>query len=724
MSSAAPASEPRRLETLATLVRGDPARARAAAAFAARFLVTAVIAVVPAVALVGTAAVTPAAMAAIFLQLGRPLPVAWGNRIVTGIVLAVLLGGAASLGILLNGPVAAIVAIAVAFVVALAARASVLMAIARDPLLITFIFMGGLPATAGEALPAGIGGALATLVVVVVTGLFERQPRNDAAAAVAAALDGIADALDRRGGPAPAVEGLRIEVGAMATPIGSGRSGQALAGLMACVERQQSLLDQIEGEWSGEPPDLSALAEQNRACARALLGKAPPPREDESIERVRQHLLSAPDEVLQLVCRAGEDDPLARIDARFLLLDLELTLANAIELTRQAGGHSTPVRDRLVRDAPAPAVSRSRARVGANRVFALVSLHSAAMRDAVRLAAATGLAVAAIELLPIERGYWVLMAAVVALRASSHTTVQLGRYQLIGTVAGFLVALIPLALGAGAVIQIAIAAVALFLFAFSMQAGATLLGPASLTLVFVMALGQLAGSGFVIGTERVIDVGAGIVVAVLVAVVIWPGGRERLTARSLAESFGTAGELVRVTGAWLVHRTSNAETAAAWQGALASGARAEEALTALQAAPVDAKADYATAIRLHGVATRVRFHCGAALRNTDRVAPGETGMADLLDAEVDRTTGRFLGVASALEANEPERVGAVAPEHDPGELREALVRRAGALRNEPTDDQLAQFVYAALVWHWLREVALEAGAAEMLVPTLSPAGRA
>ena len=69
-----------------------------------------------------------------------------------------------------------------------------------------------------------------------------------------------------------------------------------------------------------------------------------------------------------------------------------------------------------------------------------------------------------------------------------------------------------------------------------------MLGPASLTVVFVMALGQLSGSGFVIGTERVLDVGIGIIIAVVAATVVWPSGRERLTARALAEAFDTVAD--------------------------------------------------------------------------------------------------------------------------------------------------------------------------------------
>lgn len=724
MGSGNTASGPAAAESLATLVGGDPERRAEAAAFAVRFVLTAAVAVGIPVGLFGFAAATPAAVTSIFLQLGRPLPVRWRSRLVAGALLAALLGGGAALGVLLSGPVAAVVAIALALIVALAARGSAIAALARDPLLIIFIFMGGLPSTPAGALPALIGAALAAVIVVAITGLLERQPTGEAADRVAGALDGVAEALERGGGAVPAVDALRTEVGALATPLGSAGRAQALAGLMANVERQQQLLLRIAHALPADSPDMDGLAEQDRDCARALRGEAPPPDEQQSLDRVGRRMISTPNELLELA-RGPEEDPLARIDDALLPLDLELTVANAIGLTRQACGRPTPLRDRLTRQAPPPAVSRSRARIAASRVLALISLRSAATRDALRLGAATGLAVAAIEFLPIERGYWVMMTAVIVLRASSQTTVKLGRGQLIGTFAGFALALIPIALAAGATVQVAVAVLALLLFAFAARAGATLLGPAALTVVFVMALGQLTGSGFVIGSERVVDVALGIAIAIVAAAIIWPGGRERLTAHALAESFATAATLIRVTGAWLVHRMSNADTGTAWRAALAAGARAEEALTALAAAPLEGRADYGSAVRLHAIATRIRFQSGEALRNTDRLAPGETGVAELIDAEVDRMAERFEGIASMLAANELGSATPAPPDDGAGELRAALTRRAHALGDPPADDETeAQFVHAVLVWHWLADVAREADAAAALVGVLKPVGPA
>ncbi len=723
MSGGNPLSDVAVRPSLVTLISGDRERRAEAAVFAVRFALTAAVAVAVPVALVGVGGATPAAVTSIFLQLGRPLPARWDTRIITGTVLAALLGGAAALGVLLSGLVAPIVAIGLAFVIALAARASTIAAVARDPLLIIFIFMGGVSSTAASALPALIGGSLATVIVVVITGLLDRQPQADAPAEIAAALDDVAEALERGGGPVPAVDRLRARVGELATPLGSAGRAQALAGLMANVERQVLLLRRVGRVSSAGRPELGGLAEQDRRCARALRGEAPPPEEQPGLDGVRRELDSAPVQILELV-RLPQDDPLALIDCALLPLDLELTAANAVALTRQARGRPTPLRDRLTRRAPPPAVSRSRARIAISRARGLISLRSAATRDAVRLGAAVGLAAAAVEFLPIERGYWVMMTAIIALRASSRTTFEFGRYQWLGTFAGFAIALIPIALGAGVLIQGAIAVAALLLFAFANRAGATLLGPAALTLVFVMALGQLTGSGFVIGSERVIDVGVGIVIAIVVAVLVWPGGRERLAALALADSFATVAMLIRVTGAWLVHGTSTADTAATWQTALAAGARAEEALTALAAAPHEARADYSSAVRLHGIATRIRFQSGELLRSTDRLVPGETGVAELLDAEVDLIAGRFKGIAAMLSGNQLGPVVNAAPAN-PGELRAALTRRAGTLRGTAADDEArARFMSAALVWHWLADVAHEADAAARVVRDLKPVGSA
>jgi hypothetical protein len=105
--------------------------------------------------------------------------------------------------------------------------------------------------------------------------------------------------------------------------------------------------------------------------------------------------------------------------------------------------------------------------------------------------------------------------------------------------------------------------------------------------------------------------------------------------------------------------------------------------------------------------------------------PGETGLAEDLDTEVDRTAGRLDGIAAALSAEAPAGARTAPPENEAGELRTGLERRADALRATPGDaDSQARFVYAALVWHWLREVAHEAGDAEGLVGNLTPVGSA
>lgn len=155
-----------------------------------------------------------------------------------------------------------------------------------------------------------------------------------------------------------------------------------------------------------------------------------------------------------------------------------------------------------------------------------LTLDSGWLRNAVRSALGLAIAMVIVSLTDIQDGFWVLLGVIAVLRFDSFTTRRNAWQALLGTAIGVVVASLVIAAFDGNVLVMWILLpISVFLAGWSAVALKYPIAQASFT-GFVLILIAITRwpPDVVTGTYRIFDIGLGALIAVTVALVIWPGG--------------------------------------------------------------------------------------------------------------------------------------------------------------------------------------------------------
>ena len=167
-------------------------------------------------------------------------------------------------------------------------------------------------------------------------------------------------------------------------------------------------------------------------------------------------------------------------------------------------------------------------------VSSTVIRNSVITRNALRTGVGLAAAVALIQVVPVQHGFWVVLGAMSVLRTSALTTGSNVMRAVVGTVAGFLVgALIIAVLGTDDTALWIVLPIATFGAAYIPAVISFAAGQAAFTVLVVTLFNVLSPAGWKIGLIRVEDVAIGCAVAVVVAIVMWPHGVAATTRASI-----------------------------------------------------------------------------------------------------------------------------------------------------------------------------------------------
>ena len=190
----------------------------------------------------------------------------------------------------------------------------------------------------------------------------------------------------------------------------------------------------------------------------------------------------------------------------------------------------------LLTGSPTSAPPRARPRFGAEAVRTLranLTLRSAVLRHALRLAGALGAGTAVAGLLPLEHRYWLPLTALVVLKPDFTSTFSRGLGRIAGTVAGAVLAtLLAATLEPGPLLLTLLVVLTAwggytFLFANYAAYGLFVTG----FVVFLLALGGLPGSATVVDRVEATVLGGALA---LLAYAVWPTWERVRVAEQLA----------------------------------------------------------------------------------------------------------------------------------------------------------------------------------------------
>lgn len=507
----------------------------------------------------------------------------WRRRLVAYLALALAGAVLISLGTLCSQtPWLAVAAMAVVgFAILFSGAISAYFAAAGLAALLLFIIPVAFPGPP-SAIPARLEGwALAASAgICAVMLLWPSQPRGRLRAASARACGALADLLDSElsgnrsaiaaGTDAGAVRDLRRSfVATPYRPSGPTGSTEALAflvdafeWLLSVVSATASGIESRSEPCRGENREvMAASVAVLRASAANLDGQRRQPDLDR-LERAREAVVrSLGQEVTDL---PGPREGIALptlIEPSFRMRELSFATREIGVNSLLASGGGAP------RSEGAAFRTRSAMRAAGRLLLEHASPRSPLFRNSLRGAAGLTVAVLVIELASLQHAFWVALATLSVLRSSALGTGSTIVSALAGTTVGIVIGgLLVYAIGTDETVLWVALPPAVLLAAYAPRAISFAAGQAGFTIVVLIIFNLILPSGWMIGLVRVEDVAIGCAISLVVGVLFWPRGAERLLRESLGAAYARSADYV----ASAAQRLSGAGGARPTESALAS----------------------------------------------------------------------------------------------------------------------------------------------------------
>jgi hypothetical protein len=164
--------------------------------------------------------------------------------------------------------------------------------------------------------------------------------------------------------------------------------------------------------------------------------------------------------------------------------------------------------------------------------------HSVWLRNSVRGAVGLGLAVLVAKLTGVQHAFWVVLGALAVLRSNALSTGDSVVRGLLGTVAGFIVGAVLVALiGTNTTLLWFLLPPAVLLAGLAPATVSFAAGQAAFTLTLLILFNILQPEGWRIGLVRIEDVALGSGVSLVVGLMFWPRGAGAALGQALAEAY-------------------------------------------------------------------------------------------------------------------------------------------------------------------------------------------
>lgn len=192
--------------------------------------------------------------------------------------------------------------------------------------------------------------------------------------------------------------------------------------------------------------------------------------------------------------------------------------------------------DRVLGRQPKGMVSAASA--AQQRAAAHIDLGSVWLHNSVRGAVALGVAVLVANETGVQHSFWVVLGTLSVLRSNALSTGQNIIRGLLGTIVGFVVAGLLLALiGDNATLLWFLLPIAILLAGVAPAAIGFAAGQAAFTLTLVFLYNIIQPAGWKVGLLRVEDIAIGCSVSLLVGLLFWPRGAAAELRRALAQAY-------------------------------------------------------------------------------------------------------------------------------------------------------------------------------------------
>ncbi|TYB94952.1 FUSC family protein [Micromonospora sp. WP24] len=375
----------------------------------------------------------------------------------------------------------------------------------------------------------------------------------DVAADVLAGTEGgQRERLTRQEQAAEAVARLRLaEFPPAERPTSAAARDRALRACEAALQGVLVKVTRILAEAPPQPPPGLAAARLFRACAdttratgRTLRHDGPPVSLDELDAAIdaSERAFTAP------------TGPVTQADLSRLCLDAgALSLANQVSVlaisARAAVGLTTADANPAVAGYTSVVgdVRQPRWRLYWRQFGAHLTIRSALFQSALRLAVALAAARVVAGVLPLQHGFWVLLATLTVLRTSAMDTRTALKPAVLGTIGGAVASgVLMLFVNRSIVYVVALPVTMVLAFTFG-----KLLGPswaqALFTLLLTFVFAQLMPAGVQLAEARLVNVLLGAAVGILAGVLVWPRGARHDLRENTAGYLRAVGDLIEQT---------------------------------------------------------------------------------------------------------------------------------------------------------------------------------
>lgn len=168
------------------------------------------------------------------------------------------------------------------------------------------------------------------------------------------------------------------------------------------------------------------------------------------------------------------------------------------------------------------------------------------VHNSLRTGVGLALAVALTFALPLNNGFWVVLATMSVLRSSALTTGNNVFRAVVGTVIGVLIGLAVIGvLGVDPIVMWLLLPIVSFASSYVPEIGSFAAGQAAFTMLVLIVFNLVVPTGWQLGLTRLEDVAVGAGVAVLVAALLWPRGATAWVESMIASACNTGARYLR-----------------------------------------------------------------------------------------------------------------------------------------------------------------------------------
>ncbi len=215
-------------------------------------------------------------------------------------------------------------------------------------------------------------------------------------------------------------------------------------------------------------------------------------------------------------------------------------IAENIDLTAAAEGRSwiDHVLGRQPKGLAGTSTSTSTATAAQQRAAAHIDLNSVWLHNSVRGAVALGVAVLVANETGVQHSFWVVLGTLSVLRSNALSTGQNILRGLLGTIVGFVIAGLLIALiGENTTLLWFLLPIAILLAGVAPAAIGFAAGQAAFTLTLVCLYNIIQPAGWKVGLLRVEDIAIGCSVSLVVGLLFWPRGAAAELRRALSQAY-------------------------------------------------------------------------------------------------------------------------------------------------------------------------------------------